>query len=170
MFQHFRSFFVIENKDKKNYESVETLLSSEVNVCLEKMKSRVRTNGTITYFWLMRNIRDVFFDKAISPLKRVQLLWKTIFFLHIWRLWLQANSYSEQDHFITQNAYVCTELNGHLLINIVHNVIVGKFPKESLRVWTYGSQACEQTFRLLRSMTSTFSTIVNFSMKGKNLK
>ena len=38
--------------------------------------------------------------------------------------------------------------------------------RHSLRVWACGSQACEQTFHLLRSMTPTFSTIVNFSMKG----
>ena len=42
----------------------------------------------------------------------------------------------------------------------------GKLPKECLRIWTTGSQACEQTFRLLRSMTGTFSTMVNFTLKG----
>ena len=46
------------------------------------------------------------------------------------------------------------------------NLKNGDLPKECLRVWTTGSQACEQTFRLLRSMTGTFSTIVNFTMKG----
>ena len=35
-----------------------------------------------------------------------------------------------------------------------------------LRVWNTGSQGCEETFRLLRSMTPTFSTVVNFSVKG----
>ena len=37
---------------------------------------------------------------------------------------------------------------------------------ETLLVWLTGSQSCEQTFRLLRSMTPTFSTIVNFTLKG----
>ena len=32
--------------------------------------------------------------------------------------------------------------------------------------WLLGSQACEQTFRAARSMTDTFSTIINFSMLG----
>ena len=53
-----------------------------------------------------------------------------------------------------------------MLLNLVYNVIQGIFPSESLRVWLAGSQACEQLFRLLRSMTSTFSTMVNFSLKG----
>ncbi len=157
---------ILQNKDKQNYGSVEILLSEEVDSCLQRLSAKVETKGTKTYLWLMRNIRNAFFNKAISPVERLNLIWKTIFFLRIWRLWLRENEYSEQDHYITQNAYICTELNGHMLVNIIHNVITGKFPKEALRVWTYGSQACEQTFRLLRSMTSTFSTIVNFSMKG----
>lgn len=73
---------------------------------------------------------------------------------------------AESDHFITNNVYVCVELNGHLLINIVYNVIQGLFPPESLRIWMTGSQSCEQLFRILRSMTPTFSTIVNFTLKG----
>ena len=52
------------------------------------------------------------------------------------------------------------------MLSLLVNVKNGNLPKECLRVWTTGSQACEQTFRLLRSMTGTFSTIVNFTMKG----
>ena len=161
---------MIDNKDKQNYSSIEVLLSHGVEECLTKMESKDRTKGTLVYLWLMRNIRDSFFDKSISPLQRVLFMWRTIFFLRIWRVWLHENGYSESDYFITQNAYACTELNGHLIINIIYNIIHNKFPKESLRVWTYGSQACEQSFRLLRSMTPTFSTIVNFSMKGMILR
>ena len=32
--------------------------------------------------------------------------------------------------------------------------------------WLLGSQPCESTFRAARSMTGTFSTIVNFSLLG----
>ena len=42
----------------------------------------------------------------------------------------------------------------------------GNLPEECLRVWVTGSQACEQMFRLLRSMSGTFSTMVNFTLKG----
>ena len=161
--EHGLSQQMLENKDKQNYSSIEILLSEDVQKCLEKVE---RSEGTLVYLCLMRNIRDAFFDKSISPLQRISLMWQTIYFLRIWRVWLNKNGYSESDHFITQNAYVCTEINGHLLVNILFNVINGNLPKESLRLWTYGSQACEQSFRLLRSMTSTFSTIINFSMKG----
>ena len=52
------------------------------------------------------------------------------------------------------------------MLQIISGVIIGKLPKEALRVWKTGSQGCESLFRLARSMTSTFSTILNFSMKG----
>ena len=44
--------------------------------------------------------------------------------------------------------------------------VKGRFSKETLRLWLSGSQAREQTFRLHRSTAPTFSTSVNFSMKG----
>ena len=53
-----------------------------------------------------------------------------------------------------------------MLTIIVVHTINGVLPPESLRVWKTGSQACEQLFRMLRSMTPTFSTIINFSLKG----
>jgi len=33
-------------------------------------------------------------------------------------------------------------------------------------IWNFSSQTCEQFFRATRSLTTTFSTVVNFSMKG----
>ena len=53
---------------------------------------------------------------------------------------------AETDHFIANNAYVCVEFNGHVLINIVYNIIQGLFPPERLRIWMTGSQSCEQLF------------------------
>jgi hypothetical protein len=53
-----------------------------------------------------------------------------------------------------------------MMANLIYKVAQGIFPPESMRIWLTGSQACEQLFRLLRSMTSTFSTMVNFSLKG----
>ena len=58
------------------------------------------------------------------------------------------------------------ELNAHMLLNLVNNVVFGFFPHEVLKVWCSVSQACEQLFCLLCSMTPTFSNIVNFTTKG----
>ena len=93
-------------------------------------------------------------------------MWKSIFILRIWRTWLDENDYAASEHFITSNAYTCTELNGHMLVNTTLRVMQGSLPQESLRVWKAGSQSCEQLFRLVRSMTPTFNTIINFTLKG----
>ena len=37
-------------------------------------------------------------------------MWKTVFFLRIWRSWLSENGYDLKEHFITENAYACIEL------------------------------------------------------------
>ena len=97
---------VLENKDKQNYGSREILVNEGVKQTLEKMQATMKTKGTTVYLWIMRNIRDAFFDKAIAPIERVALMWKTIFFLRIWRLWLHLNGYSASDHFVTQNVYI----------------------------------------------------------------
>ena len=156
----------LDNRDKQNYKAIEILLNHDVEKSLQELDGVMNTKGTITYLWLMRSIRDSFLDKSLSCLKRLLLMWQTIFFMRIWRKWLQENGYSLSDHFITQNVFVCNELNAHFLTNTIYNVIKKIFPPDALRVWNSGSQACEQVFRLCRSMTPTFSTVVNFTMKG----
>ena len=127
----------------------------------------MQNSGTIIYLSLMRDIRDSFLNKSLKPADRLIRIWRVVFFLRLWKRWSKENDLSEKDHFITPNAYVCVEINAHLLfLQIVSGVILGILPKDALRVWKTGSQGCEGLFRLARSMTSTFSTIVNFSMKG----
>ena len=126
----------------------------------------MQAEGTIFYLQIMRNIRDAFLDKSMSPINRIFCMWKTIFILRIWRTWLDENGYTQSEHFITPNAYTCIEVNGHMLVNVVLRVVAGSLPPESLRFWKAGSQSCEQLFRLIRSMTPTFSTIINFTLKG----
>ena len=91
-------------------------------------------------------------------------MWKTVVFLRIWRSWLSENGYDSTEYFVTENAYTCIELNSHMLLNFVFNVINNVFPPQALRVWLTSSQCCEQMFLLLRSMTPTFSTNINFTL------
>ena len=92
-------------------------------------------------------------------------MWTAVFFCCMWRKWIQNNGYSEKEHFVTNNIYSCIEINGHLILSLVVSVLQGKLPKECLRIWTTGPQACGQTFHVLRSMAGTFSTMVNFTLK-----
>ena len=122
--------------------------------------------GTMTYLGLMRDVRDSFLDKSLKPSTRLLEIWTVVLFCRLWRRWLKDHGRPEKDHFITTNAYVCIEINAHLMLQIISGVIRVNLPIDALRVWVTGSQVCEALFRLARSMTSTFSTIVNFSMKG----
>ena len=72
-----------------------------------------------------------------------------------------------KDNFITTNAYMCIEINAHSLLMFFLR-LRDTFPdnNDSFVPWMLGSQSCERTFCSLRSMTGTFSTIVNFSMLG----
>ena len=165
-FDHQLTERIVSNKDKQNYAGIGVLLSEGILKCLESCKSKIQNNGMIVYLGLMRDIRDSFLNKSLKPSERLVRIWRVVFFFRLWRRWLKDNGRSEADHFITTNAYVCVEINAHLLLQIISGVIRGILPKDALRVWLTGSQACESIFRLARSMTSTFSTIVNFTMKG----
>ena len=58
----------INHKDKQNYDSINAMVSKPVENCLRSL-SKLRPKGTLTYLFLMRNIRDAFFNKALSPLE-----------------------------------------------------------------------------------------------------
>lgn len=120
--KHGLTYRSIDNKDKQNYTSIPLLVSQGVEDCLIELDSKLKTMGTRVYLRFMRDIRDTFFNKTLSPLKRLYLIWKTVFIFRIWRSWLSKNGYSEENHFITSNAYTCVELNGHMMANLVFNV------------------------------------------------
>jgi len=79
---------------------------------------------------------------------------------------LKNTNYNLKNNFITSNTYACIELNARSLI-----LLVKKFRDSSFCLrpymfvpWRFSSQTCEELFRTTRSMTSTYSTVVNFSM------
>jgi hypothetical protein len=69
--------------------------------------------------------------------------------------------------FITRPAYLSVELNAHNLLYLVLLVKQKRLPKQALNnIHLFNSQACESLFRDARSLTGTFSTKVNFSVKN----
>ena len=66
--EHGLSLRCIDIKDKQNYSSIELMLKEGVFQCLLKLGKKVNTTGTIMYLDLMKNIRDAFLNKSISPL------------------------------------------------------------------------------------------------------
>lgn len=61
----------IDNKDKQNYSSIELLIKESVEECLQELDVKTKTSGTVFYLSLMRDIRNCYFDKSISPLDRL---------------------------------------------------------------------------------------------------
>lgn len=53
-------------------------------------------------------------------------------------------------------------LNGHSIL-----LMIEKNRQRNCKVlpWLYSSQPCEETFRYIKSMTTTQSTIVNYSLR-----
>lgn len=92
----------------------------------------------------------------------------SVFFLRIWRAWLKRNKhYTIKDNFLTNNCYLCIELNAHNLIKLI-TLFKDKrqtLTPEMFRSTIFSSQMCEKLFRSTRSMTASNSTVINFSIK-----
>ena len=110
---------------------------------------------------------ESYLDRSLDTSSRIQKAWYAVFFLRYWRQWLLCSpQYTLGSNFVTTNAYICTELNAHSLVTYIMTVR-DVFPNwDYFLPWMLGSQPCERLFRSARSMSSTFSTMVNFSLLG----
>lgn len=105
---------------------------------------------------------------------------------------MNHHDYNLSKNFLTTNCYICVEINAHALILLVrffrdnkHTLELGKRRRRLLQLcifkiihfifylflfsgefapWLWSSQECESLFRLLRSLTSTLWTVINFSV------
>ena len=94
------------------------------------------------------------------------MIWYANIFVHYWRKWIELHpQYNLKNNFSTQNSFICIVLNAHALVLLL--ITLRDNFDESLCnyiPWILGSQSCEKTFRSARSMSSTFSTIINFGV------
>ena len=151
----------LEHKDKQNFESVSQITAQCVLDLLD-------AKGTLHYLKSLQYFVDAYLNKILSPLEWIFKAWYVIFFFRFWHGWLlKDKKHTIKNNFITYNYHACIELNGHSLILLLLT-LRDTIPNgdQHFLPWLLGSQACEQTFRTARSMTSTFSTIINFSMLG----
>ena len=87
------------------------------------------------------------------------------FFMRYWRQWLLLGDYTLGNNFISLNAYMCIELNAHALITFLLTVRDSLSPNSKCFMhWKLGSQSCEKIFGPARSMSSIFSTVINFGI------
>ena len=93
-----------------------------------------------------------------------------MFICRFWYVWLrarrsnQARRKQRTRNFITEPALFSTELNAHALLFFVLLVLEKQMPAESLIIYLFSSQPCENVCRSARSLTGTFSSMTNFSI------
>lgn len=154
----------LKAEDKMNFRSAEKMYSDQVRNLL---KSIPDTAGTQAFLLVMQYSVTSYCDKTLTIHDRIYRLWYVVFFLRIWKKWiLKSKQYTVKNNFISQNCYISLELNAHSLLNLVKEFnIIPELDDAAFTSWLFSSQVCEKLFRATRSMTSTFSTVVNFSIK-----
>ncbi|KAE9521238.1 hypothetical protein AGLY_018363 [Aphis glycines] len=151
--------------DKMNFNAAEKMCSDQV---IELLKNILDSQGTISFLKIMNNVLKSYLNKTIGVKERLYCLWHSVYLLRIWRCSIMKNNdLTLKNNCITSNAYSCIELDALALINIVKyfSKLENGNDSQMFLPWLYSSQTCEKLFRSTRSMTSTYSTVVNFSLK-----
>lgn len=161
--RHMLTASILSPNDRQNFTSV-------LRMCDVKVVSLLRdhikhSQATVTFIQMLRDIIDSYMDQSLKPLQRVRKLWYSLFLVRIWREWvLRTKNYSLRENFFSANTYSCIELNAHSLISIILYLKQTNQP-ELFLPHLFSSQPCESIFRQLRSFTTTYSTVVNSSVK-----
>ena len=160
--QHELTMSFIEVKDKMNFRAAQKLCAKKVS---DLLRSSIHgSQSTAIYLDMMREITDAWMEPSLSPLERVKLLWKWLFFCRLWRKWIVKHpGYSISHNFITSNSYISMEINAHSMIHMIRRFRDNEEP-ELLVPTIMGSQDAEDFFRRARSMTTMSSTMTNFSI------
>lgn len=119
-------------------------------------------------------VNQMFFSLSLSFLG-LQSAWCIVFVCRMWWTWIQHKQFTstassstrrntKQRFFITKTAYLSVEMNAHNLLYIILLVKQNHLPKEALNAYLFNSQSCASMFRNARSLSGTFSTIINFTV------
>ncbi|KAK3910838.1 Aromatase [Frankliniella fusca] len=149
-------------KDKMNFNASMKICSERVTSLMEEHVPG--SEGTVEYLNVMRCVMEAGLNKSLSPLEVIFKIWYATFFFRYWKNWLISNPKFTLDNFVSRNLYMCVEIIAHSIICLILKSRTQN-SKECLLIHLFSSQICESIFRLLRSMTSTESTVINFSME-----
>ncbi|KAK3909545.1 Ras-related protein R-Ras [Frankliniella fusca] len=160
--EHGLTFSDLDKDDKMDFNSSVKICSIRV---AEVMEIHVPgSEGTQAYLMVMRFIMESCLDENLSASEKVYKIWYALFFLRYWKAWLLNHSnYSVSENFVTYNAYMCVEIIAHALIILIVKFRNENRPGDAL-FELFNSQHCESFLRYARSMTTTLSTVINFSM------
>jgi len=152
----------VNHKDKQNFDAVLHIMNSS-----HLLETVPEAKGTFVYVEMMKCTVDSYLNKSLSPLERIEKAWYANFFARYWKEWISLSSqYTLKHNFLTSNAYLCIELNAHALITFLMNAHTNEKNHDVFLPWLLGSQSCERIFRSARSMSTVFSSVLNFSILG----
>lgn len=161
--QHELTITTLNPIDRQNFQSARKMFDVKV---LKLLKKHVKnSDATVQYLKIMRDVVEAYMDRNLTPLQRIRKIWVSLFLVRIWYSFIVSKpEYTLRNNFLTNNCYSCIEINAHSLILII--LYLRKIEKPQLFMpFLFHSQGCESTFRQLRSMSSTFSTVTNCTVK-----
>lgn len=154
--------------DRQNYYSFEKVTDDRVLNALEKYV--LDSEATVKYLKIAKAITQAFVNEKLEPLERVYMLWHSVYFLRAWRKCILSGSsvggsskYVVDDNFISQNAFICIEINAYGLLHLICKFRNAGQP-ELFLPGLFSSQPCESTFRQFRLMTTANWTKINFTL------
>ncbi|KAK3925540.1 Teashirt-like protein 1 [Frankliniella fusca] len=166
--KHGLTEYDLDKQDKMNFNSSVKICSERITNLLEgttpdtpKIHGR---DGTVAYLTAMRYLVEACLNDSLSPSEKLYKIWYCTYFLRFWKLWLMNHSSYNMENFVSSNLYLCVEVISHALTLLLMRYR-DKGKPEFFITNLYSSQPCESFFRLSRSLTSTFSTVINFCMK-----
>jgi hypothetical protein len=121
-----------------------------------------RSNGTIEFLRILRYLLDAFTLPNLTPAERIYKAFYSLFMLRIWRIWCIKSKDANLGNFITYEAFVAIEINCWSLIKLIR-LCRNTYGEKAFQIHLFNSQNCEKFFGLLRSLTSTFFTMINFT-------
>lgn len=148
--------------DRMNYGSFEKMVKDRVIIAL---RNRIpNSEGTVRYLLTFRDIADSFLNFNLTPLERLFLMYRSLFFLRIWRSFIkESNRYKLSENFLTYNTYMCVEINARNLLLIMKECR-DRDAHDTFLPALFDSQGCENIFRIFRSMGTTQNTKINFNL------
>lgn len=170
-------YYIMDHYKKDRHELTNSVfnltdkqnIKSALKMCSEKVTNLLKLypnfESTVHFLETMRDIYDAFRVKSLEPLERIGKMFFRMFLLRLWRRYILRNPhYTLEKNFLTTYTYACIELNGHSLVQTILYLRKINRP-EMFLPHLLGSQQCESSFRQLRSLSSTYSTVVNCSTK-----
>lgn len=165
-------------KDRQNYASCLKISSENV---LSMLDENEKASATHCYLTMLHYVTLAYIDKTTNILERLFYAWSIVFICRYWWIWLRYKIMLDiepkahqnrkpiiktlQPYFITFPAFISIEINAHVLTYMLLLVLNKKLPPESLKIFLFSSQSCENTFRSARALTGPLSSITNFTMK-----